>query len=160
MACLHLTGIPLPEIFNPSSGRSPAFSFQDPVTFIRKHVEEFITEAKGLLSPSNNMFITAIIPPQLLGIYTIYTRMTTTYNDVGRSVAIVQTAAVLEIVHALFGLVKSPLSTTGIQVYSRLFLVWGVVQMYEQVCWHLPPTHARALTCFVSSVVTTRFTLP
>jgi len=58
--------------------------------------------------------------------------MTTTYDVVGRAVALVQTAAALEIVHALSGLVKSPLPTAVMQVYSRLFLVWGITQKYEQ----------------------------
>jgi very-long-chain (3R)-3-hydroxyacyl-CoA dehydratase len=70
--------------------------------------------------------------------------MSTTYDVVGRAVAIVQTAAVLEVAHALFGLVKSPLPTAIIQVYSRLFLVWGVTREYEQVCCQLPIPATRA----------------
>lgn len=143
MTYVHLAGITLPGIFNSSSEPSTALSFQALITFIRELFEELATEAKGLLSPSNHMLITVIIPPQLLG---IYTRMTTTYDVVGSAVAIVQTVAVLEIVHAFSGLVKSPLPTAVIQVYSRLFLVWGVAQKHEQVCWDLPHTHSHSLT--------------
>lgn len=39
---------------------------------------------------------------------------------------VVQTLAVLEIVHAAVGLVRSPLSSTIMQVSSRLWLVWGI----------------------------------
>ena len=140
---LHLTNVPLPDILNTTSEGPSVFSFQALATYIRELVEEIIREAKGLLAPSNNMFIAAIIPPQLLD---IYTRMTTTYDVVGRAVALVQTAAALEILHALSGLVKSPLPTAVIQVYSRLFLVWGVTQKYEQVCSQFPilATHAHA----------------
>lgn len=87
---------------------------------------------KGLLTPSNNPLIATMIPLQLLD---VYNRMVTTYDVVGGTVAVVQTAAALEIAHSIVGLVKSPLPTVVIQVYSRLFLVWGVTQRYEQVCW-------------------------
>jgi hypothetical protein len=41
----------------------------------------------------------------------------------------VQSLAVLEIVHAALGLVRSPVMTTAVQVFSRVFLVWGVLQV-------------------------------
>jgi very-long-chain (3R)-3-hydroxyacyl-CoA dehydratase len=40
---------------------------------------------------------------------------------------------VLEVLHALFGWVRSPLPTTVMQVASRLFLVWGVADRFETV---------------------------
>lgn len=88
-------------------------------------------EAKDLFISSNNTSIATTILLQLLG---IYNRMTATYDVVGGAVAIVQTAATLEILHSVAGLVKSPVPTAVIQVYSRLFLVWGVTQNYNQVC--------------------------
>ncbi|KAF9644613.1 PTPLA-domain-containing protein [Thelephora ganbajun] len=127
MTCLHLTDVPLPEILNPTS--EGAFSFQALVEYTHELVEECIKEVKALLTSSNNAVIATIIPPQL---FDIYIRMTTTYDIVGGAVVIVQTAAALEIVHSISGLVKSPLPTTVIQVYSRLFLVWGITQKYEQ----------------------------
>jgi very-long-chain (3R)-3-hydroxyacyl-CoA dehydratase len=42
----------------------------------------------------------------------------------------VQTYAVLEVLHALVGLVKTPVTSTIMQVSSRLFLVWGVIYLY------------------------------
>ncbi|KAK9477106.1 tyrosine phosphatase-like protein [Lipomyces japonicus] len=42
----------------------------------------------------------------------------------------VQTGAVLEIVHAAIGIVRSPVLTTALQVASRLLLVWGVVDAF------------------------------
>lgn len=44
----------------------------------------------------------------------------------------VQTGALLEVLHALSGLVRSPVITTAIQVASRILLVWGVVYMFPQ----------------------------
>ena len=63
----------------------------------------------------------------------VYERMQTTYIPAGPATALVQSAAILEILHSLAGLVKSPLVTTFVQVYSRLFLVWGVVERFETV---------------------------
>lgn len=129
MTCLHLANVPLPEILSPvSEGPSPV-SFQALIQSIREPVEGLLKGAKILLDPSAKTLITAMIPPQL---WHIYTRMTTTYGIVGPVVAIVQTAAALEIVHTLSGLVKSPLLTAVIQVYSRLFLVWAISMKHEQ----------------------------
>jgi hypothetical protein len=52
---------------------------------------------------------------------------------VGEQTAWVQTLAVLEIVHALVGFVRSPIATTGMQVFSRLVLVWGIAEHFEVV---------------------------
>jgi len=124
MTCLHLTDVPLPEILSSTSEGASAFSFQALAEYVRELVEELVKEAK-------NVLIATVVPRQLLD---IYNRMITTCDVVGGAVAIVQTAAALEIVHSISGLVKSPLPTAAIQVYSRLFLVWGVTQKYEQVC--------------------------
>jgi len=139
---LHLTDVPLPRIFGSAPAGASAFSFQVLIEHVRELVEELIKEAKGALTSSSNAFM----PFQLLD---IYNRMTTAYDVVGGAVAIVQTAAALEIVHSIAGLVKSPLPTVVIQVYSRLFLVWGVTQKYEQVCWQflIPAAYFHA-PCF------------
>ncbi|KAG5362137.1 putative very-long-chain (3R)-3-hydroxyacyl-CoA dehydratase [Yarrowia sp. C11] len=44
----------------------------------------------------------------------------------------VQTLAGLEIFHSLFGLVRSPLQTTVMQIFSRFALVWGVLYQYPE----------------------------
>ncbi|KFH48922.1 very-long-chain-like protein [Hapsidospora chrysogenum ATCC 11550] len=44
-----------------------------------------------------------------------------------------QTAAALEILHSLFGIVRAPLLTTLMQVASRLLLVWGIVHPFPAV---------------------------
>ena len=131
MTYLHLTDTPLPEIFGSTSEGASVFSFHTLTEYIRELIKELVREAKNLFIPSKNLLIAARIPLQLLG---VYNRMITTYDVVGGAVAIVQTAAALEIVHSISGLVKSPIPTAVIQVYSRLFLVWGVTQRYEQVC--------------------------
>ncbi|VDN06505.1 unnamed protein product [Thelazia callipaeda] len=49
---------------------------------------------------------------------------------------IFQTAAILEILHAALGFVRSPVVTTAIQVYSRVSLVWLILNkaISTQLC--------------------------
>ncbi|RUS88985.1 hypothetical protein EGW08_003232 [Elysia chlorotica] len=49
------------------------------------------------------------------------------YKQVEDILLICQTAAVLEIVHSMVGLVRSNWVLTAFQVFSRVFLLWGVV---------------------------------
>ncbi|KAK9463625.1 tyrosine phosphatase-like protein [Lipomyces oligophaga] len=61
----------------------------------------------------------------------------------------VQTGAVLEIVHSAIGLVRSPIFTTVMQVFSRLLLTWGVTWLFPRsgaktlafstmlICWSI-----------------------
>ena len=42
-----------------------------------------------------------------------------------------QTLAVLEILHSLLGVVRAPVTTTAMQVASRLLLVWGVMGPFQ-----------------------------
>ncbi|KAF7976846.1 hypothetical protein HWV62_5550 [Athelia sp. TMB] len=57
-------------------------------------------------------------------------RAGTAFAAVGAETKWVQTAAVLEIAHAALGLVRSPVATTGAQVFSRLALVWGIADQF------------------------------
>lgn len=52
---------------------------------------------------------------------------------------IFQTAAVLEIFHSMFGLVRSPLVTTFVQVGSRLILLWSIVEAQADPSPHNHP---------------------
>ncbi|KAH7108382.1 PTPLA-domain-containing protein [Auriculariales sp. MPI-PUGE-AT-0066] len=59
------------------------------------------------------------------------TRASTTYAAVGPQTAIVQSFAVLEVLHAYLRWVRSPVPTTAMQVASRLVLVWGVAEQHS-----------------------------
>ncbi len=48
------------------------------------------------------------------------------WSEIGFALTWVQTAAALEILHSMVGLVSSPVMVTAMQVSSRLFLVWAV----------------------------------
>lgn len=76
------------------------------------------------------LWIPPFVPASLVP---LYNRACSTYNVVGGTTASVQTAAVLEILHVLLGFVRSPLSTTAIQVASRLFSVWGIAACFLSV---------------------------
>lgn len=65
------------------------------------------------------------------------------YNAVQRPLLLAQSAAGLEIVHGLVGLVRSPITATLPQISSRLFLLWGIL-------WSFAETQNHAL---VSSLV-------
>lgn len=58
---------------------------------------------------------------------------TGTYAVVDTALQVVQSAAVLEVVHPLLGLVRTNFMTTFLQVLSRLWVVWAVL-------WLCPPS--------------------
>ncbi|KAJ9110645.1 hypothetical protein QFC19_001474 [Naganishia cerealis] len=60
------------------------------------------------------------------------------YKALGPIVVWTQTAALLEVVHAATGAVRSSPVTVGMQVASRVWMVWGVVEQR-------PETHANPL---------------
>jgi len=53
----------------------------------------------------------------------------TLYDRIRLPLQFTQSLATLEIFHSLLGLVRSPLLTTGLQVSSRLFIVWGIAHV-------------------------------
>ncbi|KAB8295871.1 hypothetical protein EYC80_008692 [Monilinia laxa] len=55
------------------------------------------------------------------------------YPAVGQFLKWTQTIALLEVVHAAIGVVRAPISTTGMQVSSRLLLVWFIVNPFPFV---------------------------
>lgn len=51
-----------------------------------------------------------------------------------RHLKVFQTAAILEIAHAAFGLVRAPVLTTGMQVGSRIWVLWGIIGAAPEMC--------------------------
>jgi very-long-chain (3R)-3-hydroxyacyl-CoA dehydratase len=76
------------------------------------------------------IWVPSIIPAHLVP---LYQRACTAYDAVGSTTAIVQSAAVLEVLHVLLGFVRSPLPTTAVQVASRLFSVWCLADRFPSV---------------------------
>ena len=89
-----------------------------------------------LVTPSASVSIAmpAYIPPFVpQALVPLYKRATTASAAVGDPTLYVQSAALLEVLHVLFGFVRSPLGTTAMQVASRLYLVWGIAPRFESV---------------------------
>ncbi|KAA3464128.1 very-long-chain (3R)-3-hydroxyacyl-CoA dehydratase PASTICCINO 2 [Gossypium australe] len=55
------------------------------------------------------------------------------YNAVEKPLLLAQSAAVMEILHGLIGLVRSPVSSTLPQIGSRLYLTWGILWSFPEV---------------------------
>jgi very-long-chain (3R)-3-hydroxyacyl-CoA dehydratase len=49
------------------------------------------------------------------------------WADIEKPIKIVQTAAVLEALHSMVGLVRSPWATCLLQVFSRLYVLWCIM---------------------------------
>ncbi|XP_021274075.1 very-long-chain (3R)-3-hydroxyacyl-CoA dehydratase PASTICCINO 2 [Herrania umbratica] len=59
------------------------------------------------------------------------------YNAVEKPLLLSQSAAALEILHGLIGLVRSPVSSTLPQVGSRLYLTWGILWSFPEIRTHI-----------------------
>ncbi|XP_022751128.1 very-long-chain (3R)-3-hydroxyacyl-CoA dehydratase PASTICCINO 2-like [Durio zibethinus] len=59
------------------------------------------------------------------------------YNAVEKPLLLAQSAAVLEILHGLVGLVRSPISSTLPQIGSRLYLTWGILWSFPEIRTHI-----------------------
>ncbi|PKI42103.1 very-long-chain (3R)-3-hydroxyacyl-CoA dehydratase PASTICCINO 2A [Punica granatum] len=59
------------------------------------------------------------------------------YSAVERPLQLSQTAAVLEIIHGLVGLVRSPITATLPQISSRLYLTWGILYSFPETQNHI-----------------------
>jgi len=81
----------------------------------------------------------------------LYRRATTTYTRVGTQTAFVQTAAILEVLHVLLGLVRSSLLTTAMQVSSRLVLVWAITERFDVA--RTSPTYASMVIAWSTTEV-------
>jgi very-long-chain (3R)-3-hydroxyacyl-CoA dehydratase len=60
------------------------------------------------------------------------------YKNIGVITTIVQSVAVLEIVHAALGWVRSDVVTVAMQVSSRLWSVWGIVEAFPHIAQNHP----------------------
>ncbi|KAJ8456381.1 hypothetical protein ONZ45_g18744 [Pleurotus djamor] len=97
-------------------------------------ITQFLSSFPAFKNFSHSMAnIETSLPPVLVP---YYRRSLTTYARVGVLTAYVQSFAILEVVHVLFGFVRSPLPTTAMQVASRLFLVWGIVERFDVTRHH------------------------
>ncbi|CAI9111454.1 OLC1v1011676C1 [Oldenlandia corymbosa var. corymbosa] len=59
------------------------------------------------------------------------------YQAVEKPLLLAQSAAILEIIHGLVGLVRSPVSATLPQIGSRLYVTWGILWSFPEVRTHM-----------------------
>lgn len=103
--------------------------FSPPVRFAADILARFRLAKTGIVKSYSHIFPEPIA--QLLE------RASNSHSFVGSIVALTQSLAILEVVHAAIGWVRSPVITTATQVASRLFMVWGVTERYSQA-WSSP----------------------
>ncbi|KAJ7045449.1 PTPLA-domain-containing protein [Mycena alexandri] len=120
---LVLTLVHLFNLDGRSSKPIPVASAPSTLTRVLSSIPFFKSATPGI-SVTIESRLPALLQP-------IYRRSMTTFTRVGSTVAIVQTCAILEVVHSLLGWVRSPLQTTAMQVASRLWIVWGIVQQFD-----------------------------
>ncbi|KAK4079888.1 tyrosine phosphatase-like protein [Trichoderma afarasin] len=75
------------------------------------------------------------------------------YVTTGEQTKWVQTAAAMEILHSLFGVVRAPLFTTLMQVASRFLLVWGVLFLYPYLAVESPTYSSMLIAWSVTEVI-------
>jgi hypothetical protein len=75
----------------------------------------------GLWATVLSRVLTHAYPPRPLALY----------ESTGEFARWTQTLAMLEIVHALAGVVRAGVFTTALQVASRVTLIWWIVQFYD-----------------------------
>lgn len=59
------------------------------------------------------------------------------YDAVEKPLQLAQSAAFLEILHGLIGLVRSPITATLPQIGSRLYVTWGILYSFPEVRTHI-----------------------
>ncbi|KAJ7497232.1 PTPLA-domain-containing protein [Mycena latifolia] len=117
---LILTIVHLSNLDGKSSNISAGPSTPSPFSRVLSSIPFFKSSSPGVSLTIESRLPTYLQP--------IYRRSTTSYSRIGGTVAVVQTCAILEVVHVLLGWVRSPLQTTAMQVASRLWAIWLVQQ--------------------------------
>ncbi|KAJ8010368.1 hypothetical protein DPEC_G00074340 [Dallia pectoralis] len=55
------------------------------------------------------------------------------YKSIARTLKFFQTVALLEVVHCAIGIVRTSVIVTGVQVCSRIFMVWFITNSIKQI---------------------------
>lgn len=78
-------------------------------------------------------------------------------KDTQQTLRIVQTVAILEIVHSFFKLTNSPISTTVLQVGSRIFYVWAIFDPFSDII--MSDSICAGISCYFTTGVLTSWAL-
>lgn len=108
-----------------------------PAVKVKKPVPAVVTAyllAYNLLAASSWAYVLFLIVQHLV----VHGRtIPTLYAAISTPLYFAQSLAILEVFHSLLGFVSSPVSTTAMQVYSRLQLVWGIFYLVPESRHHL-----------------------
>lgn len=121
--------------FSKSVGHLPSASS------IAKHTATTATTATSKHHATTNP-LASLIPANLALAIPAYLSGSYAYHSLGPLVVWTQTAALLEVVHALTGMVRSSVVTVGMQVASRVWMVWGVVEARPEVSFPRVPARS------------------
>nr|XP_009797992.1 PREDICTED: very-long-chain (3R)-3-hydroxyacyl-CoA dehydratase PASTICCINO 2A-like isoform X2 [Nicotiana sylvestris] len=80
------------------------------------------------------------------------------YDAVEKPLLFAQTAAFLEILHSLVGLVRSPISATLPQISSRLYVTWGILWSFPEVRTHILVSSLAISWCITEVSLTYSYT--
>lgn len=108
----------------PASSKTIPTSFLAPVLRFFGSTTDANTKAGSIAGHATPKVVQSVIE-QLRGSYH--------FMGLGTWVKVTQTVAVMDVVHAGLGLVKSNVGTAASQVFSRLWAVWAVVEMVPEV---------------------------
>jgi len=112
----HLTGLTAySKLASPTTPSSTASKFLSYLPFIKKSM--------SISSQFQARLPSALVP--------LYTRSSTLWGAMGPQTTWIQTMALMEVIHSLCGWVRSPIQTTLMQIASRLYAVWIVLECYE-----------------------------
>ncbi|KAI5928445.1 tyrosine phosphatase-like protein [Camillea tinctor] len=75
------------------------------------------------------------------------------YPSVGEFCKWTQTLAGMEVLHSLFGIVRAPLITTFMQVFSRYALVWGIADQFPALAAGSPAYSSMLVAWATTEVV-------
>ena len=101
--------------------------------------------AAGILSSLRRIYLTVYNSVVLLGWIQVFYLALTTIKDSGyqsvyaaveKPLLIAQSAALLEVLHSLIGIVRSPVTATLPQIGSRLYVTWGILLSFPEIRTH------------------------
>ncbi|WWC73418.1 uncharacterized protein I206_107385 [Kwoniella pini CBS 10737] len=113
------------------------------ITFIltpRSNIQQIAGKSTFLnkLFTFNNSFLSSSTKIKPLNQIINHFKGSYEFKNLGFKTKYTQSLAILEIIHTIFGFVKSPIGTVFSQVFSRIYTVWGVVEAVPEVSHNSP----------------------
>lgn len=130
LVLIHLSSpVPKPTILNPVPAPQPGTASQQLLGSLKSLFFPSRTTPPVSPTPKPNTFQKSS-EYLFSSLHTLQSRAQTTYSSrgIGLYTLVIQSLAFLEVLHSILGWTRSPLTTTVMQVSSRLFVVWWFVE--------------------------------